>query len=76
MTITINGSNREVPSNITVKNYLIGQNYQLNRIAIELNHSILPKSKYDSTVLVDGDQMEIVTFSLSIAHIPFKMLYV
>ena len=62
MTITINGSNREVPSNITVKNYLIGQNYQLNRIAIELNHSILPKSKYDSTVLVDGDQMEIVTF--------------
>ena len=31
-------------------------------IAVELNGDILPKTKYDSTTLSDGDIVEIVSF--------------
>lgn len=32
------------------------------RIVIELNGEILPREKYDTTVLADGDQLEIISF--------------
>ena len=32
------------------------------RIAVEINGHIVPKSKYDTTVLNDGDTVEIVGF--------------
>jgi sulfur carrier protein len=32
------------------------------RVAVELNHEILPKSDYGATALCDGDRVEIVRF--------------
>ena len=60
--ITINGKTRGLSENITVSEYLKQNQYRPERIAIELNGSILPKSAYDSTVLKDEDVMEIVSF--------------
>ena len=60
--ITINGKSIGLSENITVSEYLKQNQYRLERIAIELNGSILPKSAYDSTVLKDEDVMEIVSF--------------
>lgn len=60
--ITINGKTIGLSENITVSEYLKQNQYRPERIAIELNGSILPKSAYDSTVLKDGDVMEIVSF--------------
>ena len=60
--ITINGKSIGLSENITVSEYLKQNQYRPERIAIELNGSILPKSAYDSTVLKDEDVMEIVSF--------------
>ncbi|MBE6874065.1 MAG: sulfur carrier protein ThiS [Ruminococcus albus] len=42
---------------------LLAENgYDPKRVAVELNLDILPKSQYDSTVLKDGDSVEVVSF--------------
>jgi len=59
--ITVNGT--DLPLNeITVAEYLAENNYQISRIAVELNGSILPKAKYAATALCDGDKLEVVSF--------------
>lgn len=60
--VTVNGKSIGLSENITVSEYLKQNQYRPERIAIELNGSILPKSAYDSTVLKDEDVMEIVSF--------------
>lgn len=32
------------------------------RVAVEINEEIVPKAKYDETVLNDGDHVEVVRF--------------
>ncbi len=32
------------------------------RVAVELNEDIVPKAKYDETILKDGDHVEVVRF--------------
>ena len=46
----------------TVMDYLATTNYDLKRIAVERNGDIVFKSRYDVTVLEDGDRLEIVSF--------------
>ena len=60
--VTVNGKSIGLSENITVSEYLKQDQYRPERIAIELNGSILPKSAYNSTILKDGDVMEIVSF--------------
>lgn len=60
--IKVNG---EVTENIAGKNfteYLTESGYDLKRVAVELNGDILPKAQYESTLLQDGDNVEIVSF--------------
>ena len=42
--------------------YLQEEGYDRNRIAVERNGVIVPKQQYDSVVLEDGDEIEIVSF--------------
>ncbi|MGN0293629.1 MAG: sulfur carrier protein ThiS [Lachnospiraceae bacterium] len=60
--ITVNGKELTPEQPVTVAEYLEANQYQVNRIAVELNYEILPKSSYASTVLKDGDILEIVSF--------------
>ena len=60
--ITVNGKQIQLTSEMSVADYLEQNNYQINRIAVEMNEEILPKYLYSETRLKDGDIMEIVTF--------------
>ena len=60
--ITVNGKEFSPEQPVTVAEYLEANQYQINRIAVELNYEILPKNTYASTVLKDGDILEIVSF--------------
>ena len=55
----------EIIENIEGKNiadYLTESGYDINRVAVELNGDILPKSQYKNTILNNGDSIEIVSF--------------
>lgn len=60
--VTINGHSIELKSSFTIADYLAQNNYKTDRIAVELNEAILPKDSYASTILKDGDVLEIVSF--------------
>ena len=60
--ITVNGKQISLTSEMSVADYLEQNNYQINRIAVEMNEEILPKYSYSETMLKDGDRLEIVTF--------------
>lgn len=59
--ITVNGEKKNADGQ-TVEEYLSQTDYSLSRIAVEINGDIVPKSQYASTVLRDGDTVEIVGF--------------
>lgn len=59
--VTINGEALDIASK-TVAQYLSENRYDTNRVAVELNGDILPKSQYEVTELHDGDSVEIVCF--------------
>ena len=60
--ITVNGKQIQLASEMSVVDYLEQNNYQIKRIAVELNEEILPKYSYSDTMLKDGDRLEVVTF--------------
>ena len=60
--ITVNGKQIRLTSEMSVADYLEQNNYQIKRIAVELNEEILPKYSYSDTMLKDGDRLEVVTF--------------
>ena len=60
--ITVNGKQIQQISEMSVADYLEENNYQINRIAVEMNEEILPKYSYSETMLKDGDRLEVVTF--------------
>ncbi len=59
--VKINGSEVNAEG-VTVMDYISGNNYNLSRVAVEINGNILPKSQYENTVFADGDTVEIVGF--------------
>lgn len=59
--IKINGEFLD-KSGLTVTELIAELGYQTRFIAVELNGGILKKNNYDSTVLKDGDTVEVVNF--------------
>ena len=59
--VKING-NEVLCEGSSLAEYLAGTRYDVRRIAVERNGEIVPKSQYESTVLEDGDVVEIVSF--------------
>lgn len=59
--VKLNGEQREL-SGKTVTEMLSENGYDPKRVAVELDLEIVPKSKYDSTLLKDGDSVEVVSF--------------
>ena len=59
---TVNGTKKELQGVFSVKEYLEQNGNVISQIAVEINEEILPKTEYVSTVLKDGDVMEIVSF--------------
>ena len=59
--VKVNGEEKNV-SGKTIAEYLATTNYDMKRIATELNGDIVPKAQYGETVLQNGDSIEIVSF--------------
>ena len=59
--IRINGVNID-KNELSLMQYLEENSIMPQRIAVELNEEILPKACYNSTILKDGDVVEIVNF--------------
>ena len=62
MTIMLNGEKKDVPDGLTVSGLLELLNIQHQRVAVERNEEIVKKAVYVSTVLKDGDALEVVSF--------------
>lgn len=59
--VKINGK-EENAAGKTLEAYLQEAAYPMARIAVERNGEIIPKAQYASTVLKDGDSVEVVSF--------------
>lgn len=59
--VKINGEKLDIAGK-TISEYLSTTNYDIKRIAIEKNGNIVPKNAYETTLLFDGDSLEVVSF--------------
>jgi thiamine biosynthesis protein ThiS len=62
MNITLNGEKKQVPDNITIVGLLALLNIRHQRVAVELNETIVKKDRYDETIVSEGDALEVVSF--------------
>ncbi len=62
MQLIINGEARQFDSPLTVAEILPLLSLSVDKIAIEHNLEIVPKSAYHTHMLGDGDRLEIVHF--------------
>mgnify|MGYP003302496014 FL=1 len=59
--VKINGKEWNVAGK-TIAEYLATTKYDPKRIAVERNGEIVPKAQYPSTILQNGDSVEVVSF--------------
>lgn len=59
--VKINGLKLDLAGR-TLAAYLATTDFDVKRIAVEKNGDIIPKSQYETTVLQDGDCLEVVRF--------------
>lgn len=62
MTITLNGDARELPGPLTIAALLRTLDIDERRVAVELNLSVIKKTAYDTAIIGEGDEVEIVNF--------------
>ncbi|WP_213878435.1 sulfur carrier protein ThiS [Pseudomonas sp. dw_358] len=60
MRIQLNGDPFELPADETVAGLLTRLELTGRRVAVELNLDIVPRSQHETTVLAEGDQIEVV----------------
>jgi sulfur carrier protein len=62
MTIQLNGEKHEIPQPLTVSALLERLEIDARRVAVELNLTVVRKALYDSSIVKDGDEVEVVNF--------------
>jgi thiamine biosynthesis protein ThiS len=62
MTIRLNGDPHDIPGPLSVSALLQQLEIDARRVAVELNLAVIKKAAYDSSVIKDGDEVEIVNF--------------
>ena len=62
MTITLNGDPHELQAPLSVSALLERLEIDGRRVAVELNLAVVKKAAYDSSVITEGDEVEIVNF--------------
>jgi thiamine biosynthesis protein ThiS len=60
--VTVNGERKQVPSGLSITGLLDSLNVASDRVAIELNKSIVRKRDWHETTIQNGSQIEIVEF--------------
>lgn len=62
ITVKINGQQQTWEQPMTVQQYLQTQGHTTERVAVEQNGRIVPKSAYVEQQIQDGDTVEVVSF--------------
>jgi thiamine biosynthesis protein ThiS len=62
MTIQLNGDRYELSAPASIADLLARLGIDPRRVAVERNFAVIKRDRYASTVLADGDQIEIVNF--------------
>ena len=62
MQVVVNGESADIKSGSTVAELLEQLRIGRERVAVEVALQIVPKAKYDSHTLTEGDRIEIVHF--------------
>lgn len=60
--IEINGETRDVKAGTTVGELLVTLGASRGPVAVERNRAIVPRAEHASTVLAEGDALEVVHF--------------
>ena len=60
--VMINGERRQVPADLTVSGLLLWLEVEADRVAIELNRTIVRKRDWSGTPVPQGSEIEIVEF--------------
>ena len=60
--ITLNGDPYPLDGDIALTALLERLNMRRSRVAVEINHQIVPKTRYDETMVRAGDHVEIINF--------------
>ena len=62
MLLHINGEQRDFPDGLTVAALVAQLGIKPDRVAVELNLDIVPRTNWEATILKDGDKLEVVHF--------------
>jgi len=60
--VTINGKDVEIVEHMTIAGVLSCECYCIDRVAVEKNGKIVPRSDFDCEMVMDGDKLEVVHF--------------
>ena len=60
MHVVLNGEPSEIPDNSTIADLLDSMAIGRERVAVEVNREIVPKSSHATRLLCDGDEVELV----------------
>ena len=58
----VNGKQQALSTPVSLTQYLKENGYNEKRVAVERNGEIIPKAKFQDTILSDADTLEIVHF--------------
>ena len=62
MTIRLNGDPHELAGPVSVTALLAALGIDCRRVAVEHNMIVIRRDAYDSTIVHDGDEVEVVNF--------------
>jgi sulfur carrier protein len=60
MKITLNGSPRDVPDNLSASELILSLGLANKRLALEINQEIVPRSTFERHIIRPEDRVEIV----------------
>ncbi len=61
MNLSVNGDSREVPLGASIAELLDELELDPRTLAVERNMQLVPRADHATTLLVDGDRLEVVT---------------
>ncbi len=61
MTVTLNGEARQVPEGLTLDRLVATLTTAHSGVAAAVNETVVPRSRWTTTALGDGDRVEVLT---------------
>ncbi|MCA8959322.1 MAG: sulfur carrier protein ThiS [Planctomycetes bacterium] len=61
MLVRVNGDERDFPDGMTIRSLIEDLGLGAGPIAVEVNRHLVPRAAHESTVIREGDSVEVVT---------------